>query len=524
MRNYQLLIVFLLFAQINIRQANGGLTMSPSEAEVTQAEASAYYHNQKYEEALSQLRKIISGTDSGTKVNVAALELMALIFRQQKEEAQAAGVYKKLIQTAPESVRAPYHYELGTLRYQKKNYTEAKEHFEYSESAGFNRGTSLFFLGLIHFNDQKYRKSLRLLNSSFEEPDSQILKGAIRYYLGNLYLQLGKTESAILNFKEAIANEEPNPISANAAKGAAQALSQLNQSRFFASGSFLTQYDSNVQANPVDVTSALGASYQASLKNIISASAGYATPSTRDFQISPLYSFYGNYNYNRRTRDYNFMSNSLSVFAFHKPYKRFSKGLKVQSSLSFKNTPFANRPGSTLYTKYSLTEEMGPILRYELSPRTFLNSSLFWKSMHYYGDPETGANRRSGNGFAFQTSMQHISEWNYWNPEVYVNSEYDLIDGDNFDALNYGAGLGNLIQIDQRISFKQFFDILASNYIHSTPSRKDQNYSLRAQITTVMNAKWSWVADGSLIFNKSSLPASYKYYRYTSSLGITYSL
>ena len=525
MKIFQLFIAFLLIAQINANFAiTAGLTMTDGEAEVAQAEASASYHNKNYEAALYQLRKIISTTNPGTKPNIEALELMALIYRQQKDDAQATGTYKKLLANAPEEKKAPYHFELGTLRFQKKSFQEAQAHFEYSANAGFNKGTSQFFLGLLEFQNQRYRKSLKLFNQSFEQPDSEVLRSALRFYLGNVYLQFGKTESAIMNFKIAAESTEDNPIAQNSAKGAKQALEQLNKSRFYGSGSFLTQYDSNVQSNPIDVANALGASYQGSLKNIISANVGYSTPSTRDFQISPNYSFYGNYNYNKRTRDYNFMSNTLSVFAFHKPYKRFSKGLKLQTSLSFKNTPYANRPSSTLYTKYSLSEEIGPIFRYELSPRTFLNTNLLWKPMYFFSDPASGPNRRSGHGFSFYASMDHISEWNYWNPEVYVSSEYDMIQGDNFDCFQYGAGIGNTFQIDQRISFKQYFDFLGSNYIHSDPLRKDQNYSLRAVINTTMNAKWSWTADASLIMNKSSLPASYKYNRYTTSAGITYSL
>ncbi len=526
MRNFQTLIYFLFVAAFlqNPNVFAAGLTMTAGEAEVAQAEASANYHNQKYDAALFQLRNIVNATEPGTKANVEALEMMALIFRQQKDDAQAAGIYKKLLASAPENVKAPYHFELGTLRFQKKNLEEAQEHFEYSNKAGFNKGTSQFFLGLIEFSKQRYRKSLKLFNESFEQPDSEVLRAALRFYLGNVYLQFGKTESAIMNFKIAAANTDDNPISANSAKGAKQALSQLDKSRFYGSGSLLTQYDSNVQSNPIDVASALGASYQASFKNIISANVGYTTPSTREFQISPNYSFYGNYNYNKRTRDYNFMSNTLSVFAFHQPYKRFSKGLKLQTNLSFKNTPYSDRPSSTLYTKYSLTEEIGPVFKYELSPRTFLNNSLLWKPMYYFSDPSSGPNRRSGHGIAFNLSLDHISQWNYWNPETYVSGEYDIIEGDNFDCIQFGGGIGNSIQIDQRMTFKQFLDIAYYNYYNSTPSREDQNYTLRAVINTVMNAKWSWTADASYIMNKSSMPASYKYNRYTTSLGITYSL
>lgn len=514
-------------ALTNVAQAQ--LYITPGEIEVLQAEATLQYHSGNLDEALNILKKIIESSRPGSSASVAALEMEALAFRQTKNDALAAGIYKKLIQTAPNEKKAPYYFELGTIRFQQKNLVEAKECFTKSAEAEFNAGTSRFFLGLIESEQQNHRRALYRFSYAVSAPDSSPLLPATRLYLANSYLQLGKTESAIRNLIESVKladyaakNKKKSAISEGAGKGAEKTLKSLDSSKLFASISLLQQLDTNVQSFPTSVKSSVPATNRQSFKSVLSASVAYSTSPVKTWQFTPLYAFYTNYNYNGNTRDFDFLSHTAGVYIFHKPYLRLSKGFKAQSVFSMKNTAPNTKTG-TLYSKFSLTHEVGPMIKYELTPRVFYNAELSWKPKTFYTDPPQGENRRSGQGVYMKHAIDFISIYDLWNPQAYFTFEWDLPVGANFKSTSFGAGVSNKMQVTKKLSITEFFDSTFSNFYNNKPNRSDKFFNARVLFANTMNAHWSWLFDVSYMTNKSSIPTSYEYDRWTSSLGATYS-
>jgi hypothetical protein len=391
-------------------------------------------------------------------------------------------------------------------------------HFTKSFEGNFNPGTSLFFLGLHELEEKNDRKALQNFSLSKNFPDHEALVAVIDFYIGLTYLQIGKSESALRKFIDTKRNKENSSMVEQSKMGADKAIGELNRAATFMNAGVTTQYDSNVQSNPPEVTNSIGLTNQRTIKSIVSANITHVTPPLRTWQLTPSYSFYGNYNYNSKTRAFNFITHTGSIYLFHQPYKKFTKGIKAQSSFSFKNSP--SKVSDTLFTKYSLTEEIGPIIRYEMSPRVFFTTEVLWKPKHFYSDPTTGSSRRSGGGFIVRPSFDFITISPSLNPKAYLTYEWDDTKGTTYDAKSFGIGISNSMNLGSNWSFQQSIDGSRSDYYESNPRRKDTYLSARASLSRSMNQKWNLAIDGSYMKNISNQPSSYSYNRLTASIGI----
>ena len=505
---------------------NKTLLLESSDVEVLQAEATLQYHTGDYNGAVATLKRIINGTQFRTKHQLAALELLALSFKQLKDEVAAAGVYRRLLATGDQKELPSYHFELGTIRIKAKNYNydETKTHFESSLEGYFNPGTSHFFLGLLAMKDENLQLAFYHFASAQHEKDSEQLMPAIRYYMSMTLLQLGKTETAIRHLKEIEVLDEKmksNPIAVNSTKGAQAILKKLNSAEFFGSIGLISQLDTNVQSNPISVTNTSGATNQRSFKEVLNVSLTYSTSPFNRWQFTPTYNLYGNYNFNNNTRDFNFASHTLGIYTFYKPYERFAKGFKAQTTYSMKNT---GKNGATLYTKYSIAEEIGPIVKYALSSRSFLTGELYWTPHHFYSDPKAGINRRSGQGLLARTSVDFISASRFWSPTGALSFVFDDTNGTAYDMTSFGIGLSNNMRLTKKLGFMQSFDSNFSDYYASNPRRNDKYLSGTLAFNYALIAKIRMNVDGTYIYNLSTIPNSYKYTRFLASLGFTYSL
>lgn len=522
-----LLAVIFLFFSIPGEALAQTLLVTPAQLEVEAAQSILLYHRGKYLEAVSALKKIIQATKPGSSTQVKSLEMLALCYRQMEKdpqyEALAAGTYRKLIEATKPEASAPYRFELATIRFKQKKTDEAYLLFKDAITYGFNSGTAHFFVSLIELERKRIRAALEHLNNALDFPDAEQIKPAIHYYLGNTYLQLGKTETAIQNFQAASPQTaSSSAIAKQSAEGSQKILKDLDTAAFFGTASALVQWDSNVQSNPDDVASTLGPSQQQSLKSILSASLVYSTSPVRDWQFTPSYSFYGNYNFNAYTREYNFVSNTASVYIFHKPYLRFSKGFKLTSTLSFKNSPV--RRGETLYTKYSLTEEIGPTFRYQMTPKLFATFEGFWKPKKFFTDPTTGDSIRSGNGALIRTGLQAITPFAWLNPQGYLAYEFDETRGTTYDLKSFQAGISNSLSLNDRMGFSQFLDYSYNSYALANPERHDSYTSLRLLLTRTFAPQLSCLLDAGYTLNSSNQSSSFSYKRIVTSLGVSYTL
>ncbi|MBI3555294.1 MAG: hypothetical protein HY074_03390, partial [Deltaproteobacteria bacterium] len=181
-------------------------------------------------------------------------------------------------------------------------------------------------------------------------------------------------ERGIRSYYEATAQDETAPRNTGEARSARpidsgagsirqsalKELKKLDHDSRFLMLSLLSQWDSNVQANPEDVPNPVPQSMQQSMKTVINATGIAVSSPTRTFQFITSARFFANYNFNRLTRDFDFMSATPAVIGMYRPYARLSYGLRGEGTYTMKNTADVGNPNAvTIYRSFSATGDIG---------------------------------------------------------------------------------------------------------------------------------------------------------------------
>ena len=511
-----------------------------ADLEVLQANATLQFHSKQTSECLATLKKIL---DKDPK-NVSALELQALTQRQLQQDEEAAKTYEHLLETKAIDKFPAYHFELGSIRYKQKNFAEAKSHFLNAALHQFNPGMSHFFMGVIDFNNKSWRNARNNLAEALTYSDANTMRPITKYYLANTYAQMGKSDAAIRNYgdaygaaapkqtattttstTEAATTEAPaagSQMFSDIRKNSIKELRAMDRGNRFLNLSLLSQWDSNVQTNPSDVErNAEEMSGQRTSKGVLSASIGFSTSPTRLFQVTPSYRFFTNYNFNYQTKDFNFMSQTPSLYVMVRPYARFSAGLKAEGTLSMKNFNGTQVSGVS-YRKYSQSAEIGPIAKYEVSPTIGLTAEVVWRPKTFFLDPISGDSRRSGHGIFSKLTADFATPLPWISPNAYVSHEWDNTYGKDYRAYTYSLGVANPLSFTEKFTLTPTLDVNYAHYYETVPGRDDVLMSLRVMFNYVFNSHWSGLADLGYTLNESSISATYKYNRVVVSAGASY--
>jgi hypothetical protein len=269
-------------------------------------------------------------------------------------------------------------------------------------------------------------------------------------------------------------------------------------------------------------------SAQKSMNTVVTATFGYSTSPANSIQLIPSYNFYTNYNFNYLARDFNFMAHSPSLYVLYKPAARFSVGGKAQGTFVMKNDLAPGEDASRVkYRPFSLVGDIGPVAKYEVSPRLALAAEVYFRPKDYYQDPSGGDSRRSGQGIYAKLSGDLSTGLSWLNLLPYVSFEWDYPEGLLFRSYNYGGGIGDPIQLTDKFILTPYLDLLGSNYYAAVPpafvKRDDFKFTSRLSALYTINSKWTALADLTYINNDSSIDTSYKYNRLLVSGGATYS-
>jgi tetratricopeptide (TPR) repeat protein len=507
---------------------------SSAELEVLQTEATLQYHAKQFGEASTTLNRILA-LDAK---NIQALELMALIQKQGPDQNATANTYERLLKIAPKEKAPAYHFELGMIRYAQKKNGEAAKHFAQSATAKFNAGTSHFYLGLMFFNIKLWKEARHNFTASLGYNDGATLKPVTRYYLASTYAQLGKTDYSAYNYSEAarIVEEQTQDkslppemvtISTDIRRNSLKEIKGLDRGAKIINLSLLTQHDSNVKTAPDSAadSSATAPTDRASWKSTFGANVGYTTSPTKLVQVSPSYKLSTNYNYNSLTRDYDFFTHIGTIYTMFRPYSRLVLGLKTEGTYNMQNQPEDGTPnGATRYKPYSLTGDIGPAAKFELTPRINLTAETTWRPKRFYNDSLDGDSRRSGHGLYSRLSGDFISGFPWWNPVVYGTYEMDHPVGRTYRMSALGFGVSNTVQFSDKITGTGSFDLVATDYerVDTNPKRDDATMTFRTAGSYLFDAHWSGLLDLSYARNDSSISGQFTYTRFTASGGASY--
>ena len=493
-------------------------------AEIQLTLATIEFQAKNYPKCRQMINEILKNDEK----NGGARELLALIQSQMKDDNGAAATYERLLKDCPPLKAPGYHFELAMIRFKQKKNNEARRHFDLAAGGLFNAGTSHFYLGVMDFSAKEWRGARHHFTASLTYTDGKSMEPVTRYYLANAYSQLGKTEAAVHSYYEvsdaATSNSGINNLPDGIRTNALKELKALDANQRYASITLQQQFDSNVQSNPSEVENPTAATGQRSGKSNLSIAAGYSTSPTRTIQITPSINYSTNYNYNYLARTFNFMNFTPALFVVYKPYARLSAGLKADGTFTMQNMLDPNESTRDLkYRPFGLTGDVGPVLKYELTPRISLGAETYWRPKRFYLDPAIGSSRRSGGGAFAKLSSEFVSGYNWWNPLLYVSYEFDHPGGTDFRMTAWGGGVANSVAVTGKLTLTGSVDAVATDYTDTVPKRDDVAMNFRIAGTYPLVTHWMATADVTYTDNESSLDTSFKYNRWLGSVGATYS-
>lgn len=516
------LIAALLFTQSVYAATDSG------QIEVLQAQATMQYHAKDYKQCLSILDKVLVADPK----NFSALELAALSHKQLKNDDAAEKIYKHLIKIAPKDRRAPYYFDLAMIQYRKKDTKQAHKNFNRAVFGNFNAGTALFYMGMIDANNKKWRDARNNLSASLTYSDAKQFEPVTRYYLATAYSQIGNTTSAIQHYREAQAvidekeksGSKPDATSTEIRKNILKELQNFDKGSMQLGLSLMSQWDSNVQTNPVSATDPLTNSSKKSAKAVLGVSASGTTSPARMLQGSASYRYFTNYNTHHLARDYNFMSHTGTLIGMVNPGGRFSAGLKSELIFTMKNNLLTEDSRRELkYRPFNTNFDIGPVAKYEVTPRINVSGEVFYRPKWFYLDPASGDSRRTGAGIFSRLSAEFQSPFTFINPLAYASFEWDHPRGKTYRVYAWGGGVSNPVYVTDKLTVTPSLDFVISDYYAEKAQKRDDDYmAYKLAGMYMLNSNWSALADVTFMDNTSSIAASYTYSRITASLGASY--
>ncbi|MBI3555586.1 MAG: hypothetical protein HY074_04925, partial [Deltaproteobacteria bacterium] len=250
---------------------------------------------------------------------------------------------------------------------------------------------------------------------------------------------------------------------------------------------------------------------------------GLVTPPVGKYQAVGSLRLFGNYNWNQVTRDFQFLSVTPSVVGMRTPFKALSYGLKAEGTYTSKNTVDASTTATgNNFSSYSLTGDIGPLVRYDVTPSTRLVFEATWRPKSYFQDALSGDTRRTGMGFLARASASYTRSA-YLNLTGYVSLEQDVPQGSAYQFIGPGAGIANAMYLTDKLTLSPLIDFTRPVYSQTKlPERIDSYYSFRVTAQYALATHWSLLADVGYVYNSSTVPATFQYNRELASLGATY--
>jgi tetratricopeptide (TPR) repeat protein len=490
------------------------------EAEYT--EAILAYNGRKYKEAI----RILDTITRRSPGHLASLEMLALLRKAEGDEKGSLATYQKLLKAKPPAERGPYHFEVATLLFKKKNFDKARSFFTYALRLQFNEVACHFFLGLIDLGAKRFNSASMHFRAVIDSGNHEY-RVAAHYYLGVAQFQLGAGTEGTAEILEARDRARSFPTSALAqqvSKASVEALKPQEGARWFGTVSALGQIDSNVQLTPDSVPDTQG-SGKSSPKFTLSGSAGRMSSPLETWQWAPSLNAVLNRNLNDEAAEAQFITSSLMVFLNYRPLAANNGGIKLAASSTFQFLLDGVSDGSGSYAPFSYSGDLGPYLKFRLAPNWKLAVETAFRPQSFLTDETSGTAQRTGNSYFARTAIRTDSGLNSWlKPEFSISGEYLNTNGVDFRGTNFSFDLNNTLRILGRDALNLGANLQLVNYPdRADGARADTTIGLRASYVMPISTTVAFLADMSWSRNTSTVASLFSYTKFISGVGLNVS-
>jgi tetratricopeptide (TPR) repeat protein len=491
--------------------------------EADYSEAVFEFTNRRYSETVRLLNALLNKKPD----HVQALELKALALKSLRNDVDSIEVYEKLLTVKPENERGPYQFELGTLYFRQKRFEDAKKILEKSIASQFNVGVSHFFLANAQFQTQEPKKALVNFKKALSDVPED-LQVACHYYLGMIHAQTGygpgATNELLLATERATELENTsrsNAMVRDLKKAATLALEPYNRANWMKSASFALQYDGNV-SSVSSIVSPEAAAGKISTKTNLGAVLGYAGSPLSWIQPVITYRLSLNKNFNSEARDYEFATNTLSLYLTHKPLSTTNFGTKIEGNYGFQNRTVIST-GKTSYQPFLQSIEISPFLKHELIDKLQVTTELIYRPQTFPND-SIGIDRRSGTVILPRITGKWDTESNFLSPTASIGHEWNQALGTNQKSKTLAIDISNSMKLPLNRTVSMGITYTLARYLERVPDlRIDRSTTLRIGFQNPLSPQLVLTADASYTSNTSSLPEIYSYTKPTASVGLNYS-
>lgn len=514
----------------------------PSALEPDFAEAVLAYNGKDYNVALKMLDNLLGKAPDSKEF----LELKALTLKTIQDAEGAAKIYRQLIMTkkkekAPNTERAPYHFELGVMDFKNEKFEMATKHLEFAAENDFNVAAANFFLGLIDFKLTKWESAEKHFQAVVAS-ETASLHPASHFYLGQVYLKLKfpsasthhfnlakKSAQKIIQDKES--NEEGRKVAQQIYDSADKALEPLNKGQFFGNIALLTAYDTNVLAMPASQESNLG-SGKKSIKEMIQFGVGYMSSPLKAIQLVPNYRMSYNYNFNRASQHGEYLTNILSLYATRSPLAPFHYGAKIEGNHTFQNkvedTADTRKFGS--YGPFSATASIGPYARWYARPKHLFGTEFTYQRQVYFEDD---TKNRTGNGLRLQLYYHWDRGHRFLNPLLSLAGSTTGASSPDYRSKAGTVGLTNYMNLSDRLKMSTQLECIMTKYDdanRSMGSRTDLTPTAALTAQYRLSGRLTFLGEARYSFNTSKNSTNpqeeeqWEYKRFVLSAGVSYSI
>ena len=456
--------------------------------------------------------------------HLSSLEMLALLQKAQGNEKESLSTYQKLLKAKPPKERGPYHFEVATILFKRKNFEKARSFFTYSLRLKFNEVACHFFLGLIDLGAKRFNSASDHFESVIDSGNHEYSVAA-HYYLGVAQYQLGAGTEGTAELLESRDRARDFPKSALAqqvSKASIEALKPQEGSRWYGTVSVLAQNDSNVQLTPDSVPDAQ-ASGKSSPKFTLSGNIGRMSSPLNTWQWAPSFQTVLNRNLNEDAAEAQFITSTLMLFLNRRPLASSTWGLKASGTSTFQYLLDSGTSGE--YAPFSTTGDIGPYAKLRLARNWKLHLEGSYKPQLFLTDTTSGTAQRTGNSYALRSTVRTDSGLNSWlKPDLSLSSEFLQTRGVDYRGTSLAVDFTNTSRILGRDSLSLGVSAQWISYPdRADGARSDMTLTLKTSYIIPLSTSTALLADISWAKNTSNVDSLYSYTKFLAGAGVNLS-